>query len=45
MALYNEGERENGPFRLSRYPGSRREIRRLLAPSRFLAYAPEWAHR
>ena len=45
MALYNEGERENGPFRLSRYPSSRREIRRLLAPSRFLAYAPEWAHR
>ena len=45
MALYNQGERENGPFRLSRFPSSRREIRRLLAPSRFLAYAPEWAHR
>ena len=43
MALYNQGERTNGPFRLSRYPASRREIRRLLAAPRFLAYAPEWA--
>ena len=42
MALYNQGEREGGPFRLSRYPNSRREIRRLLASPRFLAYAPEW---
>ncbi len=42
MALYNQGEREGGPFRLSRYPGSRREIRRLIASPRYLAYAPEW---
>jgi hypothetical protein len=42
MALYNQGERSGGPFRLSRYPNSRREIRRLLGSPRFLAYAPEW---
>lgn len=45
MELYNQGERDNGPFRLSRYPNSRREIRRLLAAPRFLAYAPEWRGR
>jgi hypothetical protein len=44
MALYNDGEREGGPFRLSRYPNSRHAIRRLLAAPRFLAYTPEWAH-
>jgi hypothetical protein len=44
MALYNQGERENGPFRLSRYPNARREIHRLLASPRFLAYTPEWKH-
>jgi hypothetical protein len=44
MALYNQGERENGPFRLSRYPNARREIRRLLASPRFLAYTSEWWH-
>jgi hypothetical protein len=44
MALYNQGARDNGPFRLSRYPNARREIRRLLASSRFLAYTPEWQH-
>ncbi len=42
MALYNDGERSDGPFRLSRYPASRREIRRLLAAPRFLPYTPEW---
>jgi hypothetical protein len=42
MALYNQGERTNGPFRLSRYPNSRHEIRRLIANPRFLAYTPEW---
>ena len=42
MALYNQGERSDGPFRLSRYPNSRREIQRKLSSSRFLAYAPEW---
>ncbi len=45
MALYNQGERENGPFRLSRYPHARREIRRLIAAPRFLAYTPEWHSR
>nr|MDQ6810660.1 hypothetical protein [Actinomycetota bacterium] len=45
MALYNQGERTNGPFRLSRYPSSRREIRRLIASPRFLAYTPEWRGR
>lgn len=45
MLLYNQGERENGPFRLSRYPNSRREIHRLIAAPRFLAYAPEWLNR
>jgi hypothetical protein len=42
MMLYNQGERVNGPFRLSRYPFSRQAIRRLMASPRFLAYAPEW---
>ncbi len=45
MALYNQGERSNGPFRLSRYPNSRHEIRRLIATSRFLAFTPEWLGR
>ncbi len=43
MALYNDGERENGPFRLSRYPSSRHALHNLLASPRFLGYAPEWA--
>ena len=43
MALYNQGERTNGPFRLSRYPNARHEIRRLIASPRFLAFTPEWA--
>jgi hypothetical protein len=42
MALYNQGERSNGPFRLSRYPNARREIHRLIAFPRFLAYTQEW---
>jgi hypothetical protein len=45
MALYNQGERENGPFRLSRYPSSRKEIKRLFASPRFLAFTPEWQGR
>lgn len=44
MELYNQGERVNGPFRLSRYPESRRALRRHLANARFLAYTPEWLH-
>jgi len=42
MALYNQGERTNGPFRLSRYPNARREIKHLIASPRFLAHTPEW---
>jgi hypothetical protein len=42
MALYNQGERNNGPFRLSNYPASRNAIHRLFASPRFLAYTPEW---
>jgi len=42
MALYNQGERGGGPFRLSNYPASRRAIHRLLAAPRFLAYTPQW---
>jgi hypothetical protein len=42
MALYNQGERPNGPFRLTQYPSARRAIGQRLASSRFLAYAPEW---
>ena len=42
MELYNQGERSDGPFRLSRYPASRSEMHRLLQSPRFLAFAPEW---
>jgi hypothetical protein len=42
MELYNDGERANGPFALSRYPSSRREIRRWTASPRFLGYAQDW---
>lgn len=31
MLVYNQGVREDGPFRLERYPGARRELRRALA--------------
>jgi hypothetical protein len=42
MALYNQGERANGPFRLSRFPHAKSEIRQQLASGRFLAFTPEW---
>jgi hypothetical protein len=42
MALYNQGERGNGPFRLFQFPLARRAIRSELASQRFLALAPEW---
>ncbi|MGH2911984.1 MAG: glycoside hydrolase family 76 protein, partial [Solirubrobacteraceae bacterium] len=42
MALYNQGEQEDGPFRLNRFPHARSAIRRGLSSRRFLAYAPEW---
>lgn len=43
MALYNQGERSEGPFRLSHFPQARAEIRRRLSSARYLAWAPEWA--
>lgn len=42
MALYNQGERADGPFRLGQYPRARLAIARALASSRFIAFAPEW---
>lgn len=44
MLLYNQGISATGPFRLYRYPNSSRALRGWLANSKFLAYAPEWAH-
>ena len=35
MLVYNEGVRADGPFRLARYPRSRRALRALLAAPRF----------
>ena len=35
MLVYNQGAMTNGPFRLNRYPSGARELRRLLASSRF----------
>jgi hypothetical protein len=43
MLTYNQGAMTNGPFRLNRYPAGARELRRLLASSRFPSFAPEWA--
>jgi len=45
MALYNQGERENGLIRLSRYPNARREIKHLISSPRIQAYTPEWQSR
>jgi len=42
MALYNQGERSNGPFRLGQFPLARRAIRQELGSPRYLARAPEW---
>jgi hypothetical protein len=42
MMLYNDGYITNGPFRLNEDPASTVAIRQALAPSRFLAYTPEW---
>lgn len=35
MLVYNQGNRTNGPFRLSRYPRSTRQLRSLLSLTRF----------
>jgi hypothetical protein len=45
MVLYNQGERPNGPFRLTHFPLARRAIRQQLASSRYLARTPEWEAR
>jgi hypothetical protein len=42
MALYNQGERPNGPFRLTHYPRARGAIHQRLSASRFRGLAPEW---
>jgi hypothetical protein len=42
MMIYNQGVNPSGPFRLSRYPSGARELRRMLAGSKFPAFAPEW---
>jgi hypothetical protein len=36
MLLYNQGNRADGPFRLSRYPASRAAIRKALRKPRYL---------
>jgi hypothetical protein len=36
MLLYNQGNTNNGPFRLSRYPESRKAIKKALKRKRFL---------
>jgi hypothetical protein len=36
MLLYNQGNTNNGPFRLSRYPESRKAIKTALKRKRFL---------
>lgn len=41
MILYNNGF-AGGPLLLDQYPAAQAEIRKDIAPSRFLAYTPEW---
>jgi hypothetical protein len=43
MLLYNQGNNTRGPFRLFRYPASRRTLRGVLRSRRFPAFAPELA--
>lgn len=42
MALYNQGERPNGPFRLPQYPRARGVIRQRLSSQQFRGHTPEW---
>lgn len=42
MMLYNQGVREDGPFRLGRYPRSRAALSRELRSPRFTEFAPEY---
>jgi hypothetical protein len=44
MLNYYQGFTADGPVSLSRYPASRRVLRRELSASKFLAYPPEYAH-
>jgi hypothetical protein len=41
LMVYNQGLNSSGPFRLYRFPAATRELRRSLAPARFLAYTPD----
>jgi hypothetical protein len=41
LMVYNQGLTAGGPFRLVHFPSATSAIRRELASSRFLAYAPE----
>jgi hypothetical protein len=42
IIVYNQGLNPDGPFRLRHFPAATDAIRRELASSRFLPYAPEW---
>ena len=42
MLMYNQGNRVDGPFSLSRYPRGRAALRRQLRDRRFVPYAPEF---
>jgi hypothetical protein len=42
MMVYNEGVNPTGPFRLFRYPRTALALRRVLAGSKFPAFAPEF---
>jgi hypothetical protein len=44
MLMYNEGMTSDGPFRLSRYPGSAQALRAALASPRYPAFTPDWSH-
>jgi hypothetical protein len=41
MLMYNQGNRPDGPFVLTRYPRARRAIERWLSSDRFAPFAPE----
>jgi hypothetical protein len=43
MAVYNQGNLPNGPFKLKRYPGSRAALKSELAKGGWAQYAPEYA--
>ncbi len=42
MALYNQGLRDDGPFRLEHFPSALALIRRDLSSARFVGFASEW---